>query len=89
MENQKEALLYFEKSLSEHRDPEIIKKQKQLEKHLKEKERLSYINPEVAEQEKTKGNEFFKKGIKFLFISTCNSLIYILCNFVMLFLIFR
>lgn len=60
--NDKEALHYYEKSLSEHRDPEIVKKQKQLEKSIKEKERLSYIDPAKSEEEKAKGNELFKKG---------------------------
>uniref|UniRef100_A0A915D8R7 Stress-induced-phosphoprotein 1 n=1 Tax=Ditylenchus dipsaci TaxID=166011 RepID=A0A915D8R7_9BILA len=58
----KEALGCFEKSVSEHRDPEVVKKYKQLEKEFKEKEKLAYINPEISEQEKNKGNEFFKKG---------------------------
>ncbi|VDK73753.1 unnamed protein product [Gongylonema pulchrum] len=62
LDNLKEALTYFDKSLSEHRDPELVKKRKMLEKELKEKERLAYINPEIAEKEKIKGNEFFKRG---------------------------
>ncbi|KAH7722107.1 Protein STI-1 [Aphelenchoides avenae] len=61
-EKLKEALHYFEKSLSEHRDPEVVKKQKALEKELKEKERLDYINPELSDKAKQEGNEFFKKG---------------------------
>ncbi|MCP9259789.1 putative Stress-induced-phosphoprotein 1 [Dirofilaria immitis] len=52
----------FDKSLSEHRDPELVKKKKVLEKELAEKERLAYIDPEIAEKEKIKGNELFKRG---------------------------
>jgi len=58
----KEALQFYEKSLSEHRDPDVVKKHKELEKAFKEKERLSYINPEISEQEKAQGNALFKSG---------------------------
>jgi stress-induced-phosphoprotein 1 len=58
----KEALQYYEKSLSECRDPEVVKKQKELEKAIKEQERLAYIDPQLSDQEKTLGNELFKKG---------------------------
>ncbi|CAD6198799.1 unnamed protein product [Caenorhabditis auriculariae] len=58
----KQALSWFEKSLSEFRDPELVKKAKALEKNIKEAERLAYVNPEIAKKEKESGNEFFKKG---------------------------
>lgn len=58
----KQALYWYEKALSEHRDPEIVKKHKEVEKQVKELEKKAYIDPEIAEQEKGKGNEMFKKG---------------------------
>lgn len=62
MSNLKEALTWIQRSLSEFRDPELVKKAKTLENEIKEAERRAYINPEVAEQEKQKGNELFKAG---------------------------
>lgn len=58
----KQAHLYFNKSLSEHRDSAIVKKANDIDKKIKEAERLAYINPEIAEEEKKKGNEAFAKG---------------------------
>ncbi|CAB3981473.1 stress-induced-phospho 1 [Paramuricea clavata] len=57
-----EALHYFERSLTEFRSDAIVKKTNKLKKDIKEKENLAYINPELAEEERQKGNELFKKG---------------------------
>lgn len=58
----KNALKYYDHSLSEHRNPEILKKKLAIEKEIKEQEALAYINPEEAEKEKNLGNDAYKGG---------------------------
>lgn len=58
----KQAKVNYEKSLSEHRTPEVKTMLSQVEAVIKEEERRAFIDPVKAEEEKEKGNEFFKKG---------------------------
>ncbi|KAH8369013.1 hypothetical protein KR200_002754 [Drosophila serrata] len=62
LENYKQAKIYYEKAMSEHRTPEIKTSLSEVEAKIKEEERKAYINPEKAEEEKEQGNHFFKKG---------------------------
>ncbi|XP_061704073.1 stress-induced-phosphoprotein 1 [Cydia pomonella] len=62
MEQWKLAKTYYEKSMSEHRTPEIKTLLSEVEKRIVEEERKAYIDPVKAEQEKELGNDYFKKG---------------------------
>jgi len=57
-----EALKWYNKSLSEHRDKKTLEKVTKIEKVKKEMDRKSYWNIEKAEEERLAGNENFKKG---------------------------
>jgi tetratricopeptide (TPR) repeat protein len=56
------AKAFYEKSLAEHRTPATKEALSVVEKLIKEKERLDYIDPKLAEDAKAKGNEFFSAG---------------------------
>ncbi|XP_047506803.1 stress-induced-phosphoprotein 1 [Pieris napi] len=62
MEQWKLARTYYEKSMSEHRTPEIKTLLSEVEKKIVEEEKKAYVDPVKAEQEKELGNKFFKKG---------------------------
>ena len=58
-----DAIKYFNKSLSEHRTPDVLAKLRETEKVKETREKEQYISPELAEAEREKGNELFKKGM--------------------------
>ncbi|KAM9935077.1 hypothetical protein OXX80_005346 [Metschnikowia pulcherrima] len=56
------AAKYFDKSLTEHRTPDVLTKLRQTQREIKIKEANSYINPEKAEEARLEGKEYFTKG---------------------------
>jgi len=55
------AIIYFNKSLTEHRNPEILTKLKEIEKLRDIRRREAYINPELAVEARERGNKLFKE----------------------------
>jgi len=58
----KNAKMAYEKALTEHRTPDYKQCLSEIEAAMKKAEEEAYINPEIAEEEKQKGNELFKAG---------------------------
>lgn len=58
----REALECFQKSLTEHRTADTLKKLGECEKELKRQEEEAYLDPALAEAEREKGNALFKEG---------------------------
>jgi stress-induced-phosphoprotein 1 len=56
------AVKYFEKSLTEHRTPDILNKLREVEKTKAENDRLAYIDPAKSEVAREEGNVAFKTG---------------------------
>lgn len=56
------AVKYFNKSLTEHRTPDILNKLRETERTKAEAEKLAYIDPEKSAQAREEGNALFKKG---------------------------
>ncbi|KAF5831022.1 hypothetical protein DUNSADRAFT_13691 [Dunaliella salina] len=55
-----EAVQVFNKSLTEHRNADTLKKLNDTEKIIKERKEQAYINMDLCNQERDKGNEAFK-----------------------------
>eukprot|EP00002_Diphylleia_rotans_P014396 TRINITY_DN2805_c0_g1_i1.p1 TRINITY_DN2805_c0_g1~~TRINITY_DN2805_c0_g1_i1.p1 ORF type:complete len:569 (+),score=168.32 TRINITY_DN2805_c0_g1_i1:83-1789(+) len=57
-----EAIKFFNKSLSENRAPDVLKRLKEIEKLKEQRDKEAYIDPVKSQEEKQKGNECFKQG---------------------------
>lgn len=57
-----EAIRALEKSLAEHRTSEVVNRLHETERLKREFEAQAYLNPEIAVQEKERGNALFKEG---------------------------
>jgi stress-induced-phosphoprotein 1 len=55
------AIEPFQKALTEHRNPDTLKKLNETERAKKELEQQEYYDPKLADEEREKGNEFFKE----------------------------
>ena len=58
-----QAIAVFKKSITEFRNPEIVAALKKAEKELEERKKEAYRNPQLADEERNKGNEMFKKSL--------------------------
>lgn len=55
------AIETFQKALTEHRNPDTLKKLNDAEKAKKDLEQQEYFDPKLADEEREKGNECFKE----------------------------
>ncbi|PPD86195.1 hypothetical protein GOBAR_DD16860 [Gossypium barbadense] len=55
------AIETFQKALTEHRNPDTLKKLNDAEKAKKDLEQQEYYDPKIADEEREKGNECFKQ----------------------------
>ncbi|KAI5013959.1 hypothetical protein ZWY2020_055349 [Hordeum vulgare] len=55
------AIETFQKALTEHRNPDTLKRLNDAERAKKELEQQEYYDPKLADEEREKGNEFFKQ----------------------------
>jgi stress-induced-phosphoprotein 1 len=57
-----QAILFYQKSLTEHRTPDAQSKLKEAEKTLAAQKRAELQDPVLAEQDRERGNQLFKEG---------------------------
>lgn len=57
------AIIFFNKSLAEHRAADTLEKLKETEKLKKKREDEAYLSPELAEKAREEGNAKFKVSV--------------------------
>ncbi|CAI9093789.1 OLC1v1029366C2 [Oldenlandia corymbosa var. corymbosa] len=55
------AIETYQKALTEHRNPDTLKKLNEAEKAKKDLEQQEYFDPQIADEEREKGNQYFKE----------------------------
>lgn len=55
------AIETFHKALTEHRNPDTLKRLNEAEKAKKDLEQQEYFDPKIADEEREKGNQYFKE----------------------------
>lgn len=61
-EDLESAAKYFDKSLTEHRTPDVLNKLRSTQKEIKVRDALSYVDADKAEEARLEGKEYFTKG---------------------------
>lgn len=56
------AAKFFDKSLTEHRTPDVLNKLRATQREIKKREAESYIDPAKAEEARLEGKEYFTKS---------------------------
>ncbi|OZJ02857.1 hypothetical protein BZG36_03218 [Bifiguratus adelaidae] len=56
------AIKYYNKSLTEHRTPDVLAKLREAEKLKAQREKEAYYDPKLAEEARNAGNELYKKN---------------------------
>lgn len=56
------AIMYYQKSLTEHRDGNTLTLLKKVEKAYEEKKKQDYISPELSQKAKEEGNSLFREN---------------------------
>lgn len=56
------AIKNYEKSLTEHRTPDILNKLRDAEREKKAADEAAYVDPELSEKAREEGNALFKAG---------------------------
>lgn len=69
------AIEAFQKALTEHRNPDTLKKLNDAEKAKKELEQQEYFDPKLADEEREKGIRLFHQGILSLSLKRLTSLL--------------